>query len=80
MAVRSALLRQLLELDASDRVEIAQALLSSVDEPDNMSETERAWLHAAIEYSITEIEAGETIPCDEVLASLRAKRPVRTSW
>jgi len=60
-----------------ERVEIAHALLSSVDEEDDLGYAERAKLHAAIEQSLAEIEAGQTVPFADVIASLRAKRLAR---
>ena len=77
MAVRAELLQELLKLGESERVEIAHALLSSVDDADDSSDADREKLHAAINQSITEIEAGRTIPFDDVIASLRAKRVSR---
>lgn len=77
MAVPRALLEQLLMLDKRERVEIAHALLASVDENDELGEAERARLHAAIEQSLAEVEAGQTVPFADVIASLRAKRLAR---
>lgn len=79
MAVRSALLTQLLALDAHDRVEIAHALLASVEHDDRMSDADRTKLHASIERSLNEIDAGETVPFADVIASLRAKRVARAA-
>lgn len=79
VAVPAAVLKQLLMLDKHDRVELAHALLESVNDNDDMSDADRARLHAAIEQSIAEIEAGQTVPLDEALASLRAKRAARAS-
>ena len=77
MTVSPALLEQLLRLDERERVEIAHALLASVDENDELGEAERAKLHAAIEQSLVEVEAGQTVPLADVIASLRAKRLAR---
>ena len=74
MAVPAALLQQLLALGETEREEIAQALLASVDEDDGLSAVDRRQLHAAIERSLEEIAAGEAVPLDEVLVSLRARR------
>jgi len=54
MAVPPQLLQQLLALDESVRLEIAHALLASVDpsDDDGMSDAEREKLHASIERSI----------------------------
>ena len=60
-----------------ERVEIAQALLASVDERDELSEAERVKLHVAIEQSLAEVEVGQTVPFADVIASLRAKRFAR---
>ena len=77
MAVSPALLKQLLMLDEHERVEIAHALLASVDDKDELGDAERAKLHAAIEQSLAEVEAGQTVPFADVIASLRAKRLAR---
>jgi hypothetical protein len=79
VAVPASLLKQLLALGERERVELAHALLDSVNDNDEMSDAERARLHAAIEQSISEVEAGQTIPLDEALASLRRKRAARAS-
>lgn len=78
MAVSPALLRQLLMLGERERVEIAHALLASVDDKDDLSDAHRAKLHAAIEQSLAEIDAGQTVPFADVIASLRAKRVARS--
>ncbi len=82
MAVPQELLQQLLALDESDRIEIAEALLDSVefwlDEPD-MDPAERRKLNAAINQSLRESDAGQTVPFDDVMASLRAKQALRAA-
>jgi hypothetical protein len=78
MAVSLALLKQLLMLGESERVEIAHALLASVDDKDDLSDAHRVKLHAAIEQSLAEIDAGQTVPFADVIASLRAKRVARS--
>jgi len=78
MAVSPALLKQLLMLGERERVEIAHALLASVDDKDDLSDAHRAKLHAAIEQSLAEIDAGQTVPWADVIASLRAKRVARS--
>lgn len=77
MAVPQQLLQQLLALDESVRLEIAHTLLKSID--DGMSEGEREKLDAAIERSIAQADAGQTVPFDEVMAALRAKRTLRAA-
>jgi predicted transcriptional regulator len=79
MAASAELLQQLLALGEPERVEIAQALLDSVDHGDGLSDTDRRRLDAAIDLSLAQIDAGETIPFDEVMASLRARRARRTA-
>lgn len=79
VAVPAALLKQLLMLGERERVEIAHALLDSVNDNNEMSDADRARLHAAIGQSIAEIEAEQTVSLDEALASLRAKRVTRAS-
>src|SRR5262252_6929149 len=58
VAVPASLLKQLLALGERERVELAHALLDSVNDNDEMSDAERDRLHAVIEQSISEIEAG----------------------
>lgn len=77
MAVPAALLQQLLALGESERVELAHALLSSVEDGDGLSPAERERLHAAIAQSLVELDAGSTIPFNDVIASLRARRAQR---
>jgi len=81
MAVPQQLLRQLLELDEEVRLEIAHTLLKSVDEAvdHDMSDAERARLDAALERSLAQADAGQTVPADEVFRALRAKRAARAA-
>ena len=81
MAVPQQLLQQLLALDESVRLEIAHTLLESVDAAvdDDMSNEERARLEAALERSLAQADAGQTVPADEVFRALRAKRVARTA-
>jgi hypothetical protein len=79
MAVSPALLEQLLKLGPRERVEIAHALLDSVDEQDEPGGAERAKLHAAIEQSLVEVEAGQTVPLADAITSLRLKRLARAA-
>jgi hypothetical protein len=82
MAVSASLLKQLLALGESERVELAHALLSSVedaDDDDGMTAADREQLHASIERSFDQIDAGLTMPFDDVIASLRAKRAGRAA-
>jgi hypothetical protein len=82
MAVPQQLLQQLLSLDEDVRLEIARALLDSVegdDQDDGMSDAERAKLHAALQRSIEQCQRGETVPADEVFRELRAKRAARAA-
>jgi hypothetical protein len=77
VAVPAILLEQLLRLDERERVEIAHALLESIDERDELPDVERERLHAAIETSIAQLDAGQGVSFDDVIASLRAKRLAR---
>jgi predicted transcriptional regulator len=80
MAVPQQLLQQLLALDEAVRLEIAHTLLKSVDEAvDDMSDGERARLEAALERSLAQADAGQTVPADEVFRALRAKRAARAA-
>lgn len=78
MAVPPQLLQQLLALDESVRLEIAHALLASVDsDDDGMSNAEREKLHASIERSIAQSDAGQGIPVEQAIAEIRARRAAR---
>ena len=81
MAVPQQLLQQLLALDESVRLEIAHTLLKSVDKTadDDMSDEEQARLEAALERSLAQADAGQTVPADEVFRALRAKRAARAA-
>lgn len=81
MAVPQQLLQQLLALDESVRLEIAHTLLRSVDEAvgDDMSDEDRARLEAALERSLAQADAGQTVPADEVFRTLRARRAARAA-
>ena len=81
MAVPQQLLQQLLALDEAMRLEIAHRLLRSVDAAmdDDMSDEERARLEAALDRSLAQVEAGQTVPADEVFRALRAKRVARAA-
>jgi len=62
------------------RLEIAHTLLKSVDEAmDDMSDEERARLEAALERSLAQADAGQTVPADEVFRALRARRVARAA-
>jgi hypothetical protein len=57
-------------------------LLSSVEGADDYHEmplADREQLHGAIERSFDQIDAGLTVPFDDVMVSLRAKRARRAS-
>ena len=79
MAVPPQLLQQLLALDESVRLEIAHALLASVDpsDDDGMSDAERAKLRASIDRSLAQSEAGQGIPVEQAIAEIRARRAER---
>ena len=51
------------------RLEIAHTLMNSVDEAvdDDMSDEDRARLEAALERSLSQARAGQTVTADEVL-------------
>lgn len=81
MAVPQQLLQQLLALDESVRLEIAHTLLKSVAEAvdDDMSDEDRARLEAALERSLAQADAGQTVPADEVFRALRGRRAARVA-
>jgi hypothetical protein len=78
MAVPPQLLQQLLALDESVRLEIAHAMLASVDaDDDGMSDAERENLCAAIDRSLAQADAGQGIPVEQAIAEIRARRAAR---
>lgn len=60
--------------DTIDLPEDTELRLLVVDEGDGLDEEDRARLHAAIEESQAQIDRGETVPLEEVLADVRAGR------
>ncbi len=60
--------------DTIDLPEDTEIRLLVIDDEDELDEEDRARLHAAIEESQAQIDRGETIPLDQVLADLRAGR------
>lgn len=74
MPVPQQLLEQLLALDEPERLEIAHTLLAGVE---GMNDADREKLYAAIDRSLVQADAGQTVPFDEVMAALRAKRTAR---
>ena len=78
VAVPKQLMDQLLALDEPARLEIAHTLMESVDaSEDDMSDDERERLYAALNRSFEQVAAGQTVPYEEVMAELRAKRTTR---
>ncbi len=74
MAVTPALLEQLMQLDDRERVEVAQLLLSTVeDDEDDLDEAETSRLHAALERSLDDIKAGRVYDAAAVIDELRAR-------
>jgi hypothetical protein len=73
MAVSPVLLEQLMKLDDRERVEVAQLLLSTVEDEDDLDEAETSRLHAAMERSLEDIKAGRVHDAAAVIAELRAR-------
>lgn len=73
MAVNQALIEQLMKLDDRDRLDVAQLLLSTVDDQDTLADDERARLHAALDWSLTDADAGRLYDADDILDELRAR-------
>jgi hypothetical protein len=76
MAVPPALLEQLMRLGDRERVEVAQMLLSTVEDDedeDDLDEAETARLHAALERSLDDIKAGRVHDAASVIDELRAR-------
>jgi len=80
IAAPATLLKQLLALGESERVELAHALLSSVDDHDDLSAADREELHAAIERSVVEIDAGMTVPFTFAVGSAMDDRASSIRW
>lgn len=47
--------------------------LVAIDMSDDLDDCERAWLHAALDEGLEELDGGERIAAHEVLASLRKR-------
>jgi hypothetical protein len=60
--------------DTVDLPDDTELRLLVVDDGDDLDDEDRARLHAAIEESQAQIDRGETVPLDQVLAHLRAGR------
>jgi hypothetical protein len=60
--------------DTIDLPDDTELRLLVVDDGDELDDEDRARLHAAIEESQAQIDRGETVPLDQVLADLRAGR------
>jgi len=73
MAVSQTLLNELMNLDGKDRLEVAQLLLSTVDDGDDLDDAERARLHAALDRSLEDIKAGRLRDANDVIAELQAR-------
>lgn len=74
MAADRALLEQLMKLDDRERFELAQWLLSTVADEDDLDEAETARLHAALERSRADVEAGRVHDAEAVVNELCARR------
>lgn len=73
MAVDPALLEQLMKLERPERLELAQLLLSSIDDEDDLDDEDRVRLHAALERSLEDIKAGRVHDATDVINELRAR-------
>jgi hypothetical protein len=73
MAVTQALIEELMGLDDRERVELAQLLLSTVEDEDDLDEHETSRLHAALERSLDDMKAGRVHDAHAVLDELRAR-------
>jgi hypothetical protein len=74
MVADRALLEQLMKLDDRERFELAQWLLSTVADEDDLDEAETSRLHAALERSRADIEAGRVHDAAAVIDELRARQ------
>lgn len=61
----------------ADKIELAKAILSitSKDILDKVSRLTKEELHARIDHSITELDAGKGIPSSEVFHKMEQKYP-----
>lgn len=73
MAVSPALLDQILSLDEQERLDLAEVILTSVEEGDDLDPEERARLHASIARSEQEIKMGRGRDLHDVIHDLRAR-------
>lgn len=61
--------------EPSDLPEGTEVELAVIDDgTDDLDDEDRARLHAALERGMEEVERGEVVPAEEVIAKLRARR------
>lgn len=60
--------------EPTDLPEGREVYLAVVDEGDELDDEERAALHASIERGIAELDAGEGVDADVVLAKIRTRQ------
>jgi hypothetical protein len=58
--------------EPTDLPEGEELTLQLADEGDSLDEAERAKLHAALEQSVAQAQAGKLLSADEVMSKLRA--------
>lgn len=75
MAVSPVLLEQLMKLDDRERLELAQLLMSTVEDydEDDLDEAETSRLHAALDRSLDDVKAGRVYDAAAVIDELRAR-------
>jgi hypothetical protein len=62
------------DLPEGEVVELVPVDAHLDDATDNLDDEERARLHAAIDRGLADIEAGRTVPAEDVIEKLRARR------
>jgi hypothetical protein len=60
--------------EPTDLPEGEELILQLADDGDSLDEEERAKLHAALEQSVAQAQAGKLLPADEVMSKLRTHR------
>ena len=60
--------------EPTDLPEGREVYLAVVDEGDDLDDEERAALHASIERGMKQLDAGQSVDAEVVLAKIRARR------
>jgi hypothetical protein len=60
-------------LEYEDGTELELEVVSGSDLDDDMDDEERDRLHSALDRGLAQMEAGDTVPAEEVIARLRSR-------